>query len=587
MSRYIEFSEEQKKAANQIDLVDFLRRQGEQVEKSGREFRWIKNTSVTIRGNRWFQHKYQEGGYPIKFLQKFYGYSYPEAVQCLLNESGISYEHVHDTEKEREVFHPPKRNDTLKRIYGYLLKQRCIDAKVLNVFVEKGLIYESAEYHNAVFAGFDENGIMRHAHKKSTVSSGRSFRANETGSNPKYSFHWKGTSDRIYVFEAPIDMLSYISLHQQDWQENFYVALNGVSSQALLHQLDVHSGIRKVIFCLDHDTAGNEAVSRIRDELGENGCFPETSIEYSQLKDWNEDLKQKHGITDLSNGIDNPKERLFHSFLDTYPLRIEEEVQIRTIMDAYISLFSELKDLERKGTEDTKKCLCRLCALSLKYHEQITENIIDRHEILKQYYHPHKDKGDLDKQIELLKDSIHKLKDCHVNRNLYHREKFLQKRLLDVAEDSMRIVAYLNMQDELEKMRQEEMKMKQNRKPKCPMIGSDGNVFNLIGLAQKSLLAVNEEDSAKELQERVFQSASYDEALNIMQEYVEVTSIDEFSTGIYQKLESLKRELKSSFKEEEIKDIAMDIMTSEDGEQAMEKMEDYRREMLSGPKMSM
>lgn len=587
MNRYIEFSEEQKKAANQIDLVDFLRRQDEQVERSGREFRWIKNTSVTIRGNRWFQHKYQEGGYPIKFLQKFYGYSYPEAVQCLLNESGISYEYVHDTEKEREEFHPPKRNDTLKRIYGYLLKQRCIDAKVLNAFVEKGLIYESAEYHNAVFAGFDEDGIMRHAHKKSTVSSGRNFRANEAGSNPKYSFHWKGTSDRIYVFEAPIDMLSYISLHQKDWQENFYVALNGVSSQALLHQLDVHSGIRKVIFCLDHDIAGNEAVSRIRDELTEHGCFPETSIECSRLKDWNEDLKQKHGITDPSNGIDNPKERLFHSFLDTYPLCIEEKVQIRTIMDEYISLFGKLKGMKRKGTEDTRKCLCRLCALSLKYHEQITENITDRHEILKQYYHPHKDKGDLDKRIELLKDSIHKLKDCHVNRNLHHREQFLQKRLLDVAEDSMRVVAYLDMQDELEKMRQEEMKMKQNRKPKCPMIGSDGNVFNLIGLAQKSLLAVNEEDSAKELQERVFQSGSYDEALNIMQEYVEVTSIDEFSVGIYQKLESLKRELKSSFKEEEIKDIAMDIMTSEDGEQAMEKMEDYRREMLSGPKMSM
>lgn len=587
MSRYIEFSEEQKKAANQIDLADFLRRQGEQVEKSGREFRWSRNSSVTIRGNRWFQHKYQEGGYPIKFLQKFYGYSYPEAVQCLLNESGVSYEHVHDTEKEREEFHPPKRNDTQKRIYGYLLKQRCIDAKVLNAFVEKGLIYESAEYHNVVFAGFDEEGIMRHAHKKSTVSSGRSFRANEAGADPKYSFHWKGASDRIYVFEAPIDMLSYISLHQQDWQEDFYVALNGVSSQALLHQLDMHSGIRKVIFCLDHDTAGNEAVSRIRDELEEHGCFPETSIEYSQLKDWNEDLRQEHGITGLAKGVDNPKERLFHDFLNTYPLRIEEEVQIRTIMDAYISLFSKLKDMERKGTEETRRCLCRLCSLCLKYHEQNAEKKTDGHEMLKQHYHPHKDKGDLAKRIELLKDSIHKLKDCYVNRNLHHREQFMKKRLLDAAEDSMLVTAYLDIQDKLERIKREEMKMEQKRKPKCPMIGSDGNVFNLIGLAQKSLLAVNEEDSARELQERVYQSGSYDEALNIMQEYVEVTSTDEFSVRIYQELESLKRELKSSFKEEEIKDIAMDIMTSEDGEQAMEKMEGCRREMLSGPKMIM
>ena len=122
--------------------------------------------------------------------------------------------------------------------------------------------------------------------------------------------------------------------------------------------------------------------------------------------------------------------------------------------------------------------------------------------------------------------------------------------------------------------------MKQNRKPKCPLIGSDGNVFNLIGLTQKSLIAVNEDKLAKEMKDRVYQSGSYAEALNIMQEYVDVTSVDEFNVRIYRELDSLKRELVHSGRKDEVKDIAMDIMTSEDGEEAMEKLERYRNELL-------
>ena len=155
MKRYVKFSEEQLRLANNVDLSDFLKRQGEPLEKSGREIRWMKNSSVTIRGNKWFQHKYQEGGYPIQFLQKFYNYSFPDAVQVLLNEAGTPYEQYHADDREVKEFHPQKRNPTLKRVYGYLLKQRCIDAEVLNDFVKNNLIYESEKYHNIVFAGYD------------------------------------------------------------------------------------------------------------------------------------------------------------------------------------------------------------------------------------------------------------------------------------------------------------------------------------------------------------------------------------------------------------------------------------------------
>jgi hypothetical protein len=56
----------------------------------------------------------------------------------------------------------------MRRVYAYLIKQRCIDRDALYHFAHRSLIYEDAQYHNAVFVGTDKDGHPRHAHKKST-----------------------------------------------------------------------------------------------------------------------------------------------------------------------------------------------------------------------------------------------------------------------------------------------------------------------------------------------------------------------------------------------------------------------------------
>ncbi len=60
-------------------------------------------------------------------------------------------------------------------------------------------------------------------------------------------------------------------------------------------------------------------------------------------------------------------------------------------------------------------------------------------------------------------------------------------------------------------------------KPKCKMIGADGNVFNLIGIASKALKKSGMSEEAKEMQTRVMSCGSYNDALCIMMEYVEVS----------------------------------------------------------------
>lgn len=64
-------------------------------------------------------------------------------------------------------------------------------------------------------------------------------------------------------------------------------------------------------------------------------------------------------------------------------------------------------------------------------------------------------------------------------------------------------------------------------KPKCPLIGQNGNIFNLMGIASKTLKKNNMADEAKEMCSRITSSGSYDEALSIIDEYVEITSVDE------------------------------------------------------------
>ena len=288
---YIHFTEEQKYRASCVDLVEFLRRQGEKLIRSGPEYRMASDRSVTVRSNEWYDHASKEGGGPISFVQNYFGLSYPEAVTRLLDgEQGRIYEPASRKKEEpkKEFIQPPVGRE-MRRLYAYLLKRRLIDREVLSTFVRAGLVYEDEKYHNAVFIGKDEHGVVRHAHKRSTSGMGKTFRINVEGSDPRYSFHWNGTSDRLYVFEAPIDLLSFLTLYPKNWQRHSYVALCGVGEQAMLWMLEQAPGIRRPILCLDHDAAGIEATGRLKEILRERG-YSETAVLQSIHKDWNEDL---------------------------------------------------------------------------------------------------------------------------------------------------------------------------------------------------------------------------------------------------------------------------------------------------------
>ena len=177
----------------------------------------------------------------------------------------------------------------MRRVFGYLLGTRKLDREVLAAFVREKLIYEDLPYHNAVFVGTDEQGIPRHAHKRSANSFGKSFRQNVEGSDPKYSFHHLGTDGKLYVFEAPIDMLSFITLYPEDWKSHNYVACCGTSTIPVMSMLSRMPHAQEVFLCLDNDAAGQAASLRMAEQIAEQFGIASDRLT-PQNKDWNDDL---------------------------------------------------------------------------------------------------------------------------------------------------------------------------------------------------------------------------------------------------------------------------------------------------------
>lgn len=294
---YIPYTDEEKQLANSVDLEQFLHMRGEKLERAGREYKLIyydgsgKHDSITINGSAWFDHKNQVGGGAIKFMRHFYGMDFQTAMNELLGRSVSSIcrspPKAEVKEEKPKEFKLPEKNSDMHRVYAYLIKQRFIAPEIITHFARQHTLYEDKEHHNAVFVGVDENGVPRQAHKRSTNSYGKTFRITCEGSDTRYSFAHFGESEKLFVFEAPIDLLSYLTLHPENWQQHSYIAMNGVYENAVLTALEHHSSLDEIVFCTDNDEGGIDAVDRLTDILKEHG-YENISRIAPENKDFNE-----------------------------------------------------------------------------------------------------------------------------------------------------------------------------------------------------------------------------------------------------------------------------------------------------------
>ena len=298
--------------ANAVDLEKFLRAQGETLVRSGKEYRWKAHDSLTVCGNKWFRHSQSKGGLPVDFVMEFYGKSFPEAVQMLTGEPGEVQPEADPAPSP--AFRLPLRNVTNANILNYLTQERKLSPSLVNFFIVAGDIYEDAAHHNVVFVGRDADGHPRYASSRGIREK---FRQDAAGAEKAFGFAHRGTDKQLLVFEAPIDLLSFIELFPKNWQQHNYLSLGGVSGKALRQFLSERPDVERVFLCLDADKAGEDACKCLA------ALLPDTvSVTRIQpcMKDWNEVLVHRAEI---------PNRNYFKSIVPKEPSKPETVKIIR------------------------------------------------------------------------------------------------------------------------------------------------------------------------------------------------------------------------------------------------------------------
>lgn len=289
------FSDEQIERANRVDVVDYVKSLGYEVKKQDKK--WYKATGqgglyFYRPENTWHWETQDAGGRgAISLCMKLEGKDWKDAVKTLLGEEMEEIRHAPGWQPEPEPpkeFKLPSRNDTYRHVFAYLIKTRGIDENIVKDMVDKNLIYENTQ-RSCVFVGRDKDGQARHASVRSTNTNGKVFKQDVAGSQKQFSFSLSGASGTLNVFEAPIDMLSYMTLQKEHGlkTDDSYLALGGVTDKALVRFLEEYPNIQKIRVCTDHDEAGEGAAVRIYEKYHEQ--FKITRHRPTH-KDFNEDL---------------------------------------------------------------------------------------------------------------------------------------------------------------------------------------------------------------------------------------------------------------------------------------------------------
>ena len=303
-----EYTREQIQRADDTDLYVFLSGRGEQFKRCGKEYRWLRHDSVMINKSEWYRFSQNKGGHAIDFMKEFYGLSFAEAVKELLGEEGVG-ETNRRTAKEdagRQKVCPiplpglelPERNESCEIARKYLIEQRKLSEWLIDQMIAKGDIYESKNYHNVVFVGRDKEQNPRYAAMRG-IDENR-YRGEARGSEKAYGFGHIGTDEKLFVFESPIDLLSYITAVPEEWEKHSYISLGGLSEKAMKQVYMEHKNIRSIYLCLDNDEPGNERCRQFVSMIPEELCV--FRLEPAK-KDWNECLVAGLPVKEMAKQI--------------------------------------------------------------------------------------------------------------------------------------------------------------------------------------------------------------------------------------------------------------------------------------------
>lgn len=280
---YVQIDPDVLERVRQIDLLSYLRAYEPsnlvKVKGTTNVYCTAEHDSLKISNGKWYWWSRGFGGYSaLDYLMKVKEYGFVEAVEILTGQALADWKPSIPAPKKDEpkvLLLPPKNKDC-DRVTEYLFG-RGIDYSLIQECVADGTIYESADYHNAVFVGKDKDGTPRYAACRGTMGS---FRLDASGSDKRYSFRLLADkpASSVHLFEAAIDLLSYatyLKCEGKDYKGENLLALSGVYQPkkelkdstipiALSTFLKANPQIKTLYLHLDNDNTGRRCTAALK-----------------------------------------------------------------------------------------------------------------------------------------------------------------------------------------------------------------------------------------------------------------------------------------------------------------------------------
>ena len=331
------YTKEQIEEVKNIDLIEFVKSMNFKFKQERNAYRILdynggfyvfNKNQRTSQGFYW--HKYNIKGNIIDFCKMIFKESYTDAIKRLLDyKQGIVYSVDTSQENNKKLsvysvdtlpknnekssvysvdrnknFILPERDKEIKQAFAYLLYSRCIDKNLINMCIKEGIIRQFRE-KNHVYVGFigkDVNNNTKYLMLRTTLT-GSNFKKEYENSNKAFGFkvfnketvYSVDSKKDIYIFESPIDLLSYMTLNlNKTLKNNVFLSMGGVSSLALEQFInDYKPKIGNINICFDNDDAGQINAIKIKEKISSVYSVDSKNIHILKpiYKDYNEQLK--------------------------------------------------------------------------------------------------------------------------------------------------------------------------------------------------------------------------------------------------------------------------------------------------------
>ena len=295
--------------ARKMDLLTYLQNYEphELVRVAPNTYCTREHDSLKISNGKWCWFSRGIGGKTaLDYLIKVQDYPFTQAVETILGRTAarpplISYRQQ-IPEPPRDLM-MPELNSNTKAVVKYLIG-RGIHPEVIDYCLTHRLLFESRQYHNAVFVGYDKEGKARYAALRGTMGS---YKGEVTGSDKRYSFSIteSRSAETVHLFESAIDLMSYATLLRmtgRNWKQDALLSLAGVYKTkrenvvpvSLSRFLTDYPGIKILRLHLDNDEIGRGAAKGIMDGLKDKYEILDEPPRYG--KDVNDALQRRLGL---------------------------------------------------------------------------------------------------------------------------------------------------------------------------------------------------------------------------------------------------------------------------------------------------